>query len=148
MSEDLYTCQSCGLKDNNVECRGIFHCPNPRCRGSGGAWFRSKLQSFKIVDNQQHEVDEVEWGYAADLYISTHPELKAKLDSMVKAKTMVTCDFCQDGECCGQIESLKAENKKLISLLKSSYGYVKAHKHEGSTKRLLLMIEEAIANTP
>ncbi len=54
-------CQSCGLKHPHVECIGIWHCPNALCLGSGGAWFRSKLDSYLEYDTMTHTVDEIEW---------------------------------------------------------------------------------------
>lgn len=64
MERDIYQCASCGLKDKNVECVGIFHCPNDLCKGSGAAYFRHTLQSFK-EEGGGHSVDEIEWLYRA-----------------------------------------------------------------------------------
>ena len=57
---DLYLCQSCGLRDRRVECVGIFHCPNPLCNGSGGAWFRHRLASCRNLPNGKHTINEQE----------------------------------------------------------------------------------------
>jgi hypothetical protein len=55
-------CQSCGIEDDRVEARGIWHCPNALCRGTGGAWFRRTLNSYQDMPNAfEHTVDEKEW---------------------------------------------------------------------------------------
>lgn len=54
-------CQSCHIVHKQVECIGIFHCPNALCRGSGGAWFRHKLDSYKETHSGMHTVDEEEY---------------------------------------------------------------------------------------
>lgn len=56
-----YTCGSCGLLNPKVEARGIWHCPNALCQGSGGAWFRRTLKSYRDISASQHTVDEKEW---------------------------------------------------------------------------------------
>lgn len=65
-SRDMYTCGSCGYKDKQVECAGMFHCPNALCTGAGGAWFRATLKSYKDIDGNmygcgRHTVDELEY---------------------------------------------------------------------------------------
>ena len=60
MSGDMYTCHYCTLKDKNVECGGMFHCPNDLCTGPGAAYFRSTLQSFE-EEGEKHTVNEIEW---------------------------------------------------------------------------------------
>jgi hypothetical protein len=47
-----------------VECKGVFHCPNDLCLGSGAAYFRSTLQSYKDL-GREHTVDEGEWFWRA-----------------------------------------------------------------------------------
>jgi len=54
-------CGACGLYHRAVEAGGIWHCPNPLCPGPGAAYFRSKLDSFRKVENFKHEVDIEEW---------------------------------------------------------------------------------------
>jgi ribosomal protein L37AE/L43A len=61
------TCYYCGLKNDKTEAGGIYYCPNPRCIGPGGAWFRMRLKSYIEIDNR-HTVDEEEWKTAADEY--------------------------------------------------------------------------------
>jgi hypothetical protein len=39
---DLEVCGSCGLKDERVECGGIYHCPNRFCTISGAFNHRVK----------------------------------------------------------------------------------------------------------
>lgn len=66
----MYHCAGCLLMDARVEASGIFYCPNPKCRSSGGAWFRRTLKSYKEVEGGKHTVDPKEWELAADLYIA------------------------------------------------------------------------------
>lgn len=61
-------CFSCGIESNKLEASGMWHCPNPRCTGSGAAWFRRNLKSFKEVGAFNHTVDPNELEYAAGLY--------------------------------------------------------------------------------
>jgi len=64
-------CQSCGWVSENVECIGIWHCPNAFCRGSGGAWFRDTLKSYKDCDDGvSHTVDDKEWRMKARIYMT------------------------------------------------------------------------------
>lgn len=58
-----YTCFSCGLLHQKVECQGIWYCPNALCMGCGGGWFRNKLNSYKECNDGSgcHTVDEDEW---------------------------------------------------------------------------------------
>jgi hypothetical protein len=65
---DHLTCYYCGLSNEKVEAAGIWHCPNPRCTGPGGAWFRSRLSSFTEVEAGRHTVDPDEWEVAAAAY--------------------------------------------------------------------------------
>lgn len=55
------TCFSCEIEHPSVEAQGIWYCPNALCRGSGGAWFRSNLDSYKDNGDGYHSVDEKEW---------------------------------------------------------------------------------------
>lgn len=57
----MYTCFSCGLFNERVECQGIWFCPNALCMGAGGAWFRRTLDSYQEVEYDRHTVDENEW---------------------------------------------------------------------------------------
>lgn len=43
-----------------------------------------------------------------------------------------------------ELNALEFRNETLLSLLRSAYGYVKAHEHEGLTKNLLLDMEKVI----
>lgn len=61
MNADSSKCFSCGLLHPQVEAQGMWYCPNALCQGSGGAWFRAKLDSYRENDNYTHTVDEVEW---------------------------------------------------------------------------------------
>lgn len=60
---DMYTCISCGLNHKDVECSGIYYCPNVLCTVAGNEYFRYKLDSYEEVDSQHHTVDPVEWLY-------------------------------------------------------------------------------------
>lgn len=66
---NTHTCQSCGLKHPKVECSGIQHCPNPLCRGSGGAWFRTTLDSYEELKDGRHMVNNEEWLMKGTAYI-------------------------------------------------------------------------------
>lgn len=57
----IETCQSCKIIHPEVECIGIYHCPNALCSGCGGAWFREKLDSYKQINEMEHTVCEKEW---------------------------------------------------------------------------------------
>lgn len=62
MSEDPVrdtTCLGCGLTHRSVEAGGVWHCPNPCCRGVGAAAFRSRLKSYLEV-HDGYTVDPVE----------------------------------------------------------------------------------------
>jgi len=52
-----FTCHYCGLHDENVECGGIYYCPNPLCLGPGAAYFRSKMKSYEESENGKHSVN-------------------------------------------------------------------------------------------
>ena len=54
-------CFSCELDHPKVEASGIWYCPNALCMGTGGAWFRAKLDSYRETENYTHTVDECEW---------------------------------------------------------------------------------------
>lgn len=59
-----YTCFSCGVQHEKVECQGIYYCPNALCMGCGGGWFRQTLNSYHEVQgapNGGHTVDYNEW---------------------------------------------------------------------------------------
>ena len=61
MNENTYTCFYCHITHDQVECQGIWYCPNALCTGPGGAWFRGTLKSYMEVPNGRHTVDEKEW---------------------------------------------------------------------------------------
>jgi len=58
--EETYVCMSCGLSHKQVECSGIYGCPNIACTISGNANFRTKLKSYR-QDGSSHTVDVEEW---------------------------------------------------------------------------------------
>lgn len=61
-NKESFTCFSCGLFHEKVEARGMWHCPNSLCRGSGGAWFRQRLDSYKeLYPNGSHTINHAEW---------------------------------------------------------------------------------------
>lgn len=53
----IETCNFCGLTHRSVEMNGISHCPNRACTGSGAAWFRRTLKSYKEKSDGTHTVD-------------------------------------------------------------------------------------------
>lgn len=65
----LYNCYYCGLHNDKVECSGLFYCPNPKCTGPGGAYFRSTLKSYKELPCGGHTVDDEELDKKSDEYI-------------------------------------------------------------------------------
>ncbi len=74
--EKINICSSCKISHPEVECSGIFYCPNALCKGVGGAWFRYRLDSYKEYSTY-HTVDEDEYLEKAMLYniennIKTH----------------------------------------------------------------------------
>lgn len=56
MKNELHKCFYCGFISNRVECKGMWHCPNALCSGTGAYWFRRKLKSFKDEPNRHHSV--------------------------------------------------------------------------------------------
>lgn len=67
----VYRCGGCGLHHPEVECGGIYYCPNPLCRSVGAFWFRAKLDSY--VDNGDRT-------YGIDLVELLYEGIAAKLD--------------------------------------------------------------------
>jgi hypothetical protein len=86
MSKDIYTCRSCGITDDKVECGGIFHCPNPFCHGSGGAYFRTTLKSYVENNDRTHSVDPTEWAASSISYLSDKECLRNKIRANAKDK--------------------------------------------------------------
>lgn len=39
-ARDIYTCGGCGTKGPDVECGGIYHCPNKFCLAAGAFYLR------------------------------------------------------------------------------------------------------------
>jgi hypothetical protein len=72
-------CCYCHLEDKLVEAGGVFFCPNPICMGPGGAWFRSGLDSFRLVDGGRHSVETDEWERKGDEYLKDKAVLAAKI---------------------------------------------------------------------
>lgn len=70
----IATCRRCNLKHRHVEASGILHCPNPLCPGSGGGWFRSKLDSYCQLPCGRHTVDEKEYQEKGEEYLMEHPD--------------------------------------------------------------------------
>lgn len=62
-TEDIknHTCFSCGLVHERVEAQGIWNCPNALCVGSGAAWFRKTLKSYKYNYRGEDTINENEW---------------------------------------------------------------------------------------
>ena len=75
-------CCYCHLEDKLVEAGGVFYCPNPLCMGPGGAWFRSGLDSFRLVDGGRHSVETDEWENKGNDYLKDHPALYAKIKKL------------------------------------------------------------------
>lgn len=44
-------CGACGCCSEKVEAGGIWHCPNPLCKGVGSAWFIRTLNSYRNDDD-------------------------------------------------------------------------------------------------
>jgi len=59
--EEGCTCYYCGLLHDLVEAGGIYYCPNPLCKGPGGAPHRAKLKSYELIRGDKHTVDATEW---------------------------------------------------------------------------------------
>ena len=78
--DDIHVCISCGLCHKQVECAGIYHCPNVACTVSGNSGFRSELKSFK-EEGSQHTVDVNEWISRVE---KTIPKIK---DAAIRAAT-------------------------------------------------------------
>jgi hypothetical protein len=55
--DPIYECCGCGIYHPEVECAGIFFCPNPLCPSCGAAYWRSKMKSFRDINGHKHTVD-------------------------------------------------------------------------------------------
>jgi ribosomal protein L37AE/L43A len=62
-------CFYCGWDSEKVEAQGIWYCPNSKCSGSGAAWFRRGLKSYKEVKNC-HTVNRTEYFIKSTIYMS------------------------------------------------------------------------------
>jgi len=71
--DDIYTCRGCGLSSKNVECAGIYYCPNPLCTSSGAAPHRAKMKSFQEDKNGRHTVDPDEMLQVGLKFLHEHP---------------------------------------------------------------------------
>lgn len=80
------TCQSCRVIHPAVECHGMWYCPNPRCKGAGGAWFRNRLDSYKENGDGTHSVDEKEWAAKAKEYIKEKKLILKKAPKVIEKK--------------------------------------------------------------
>lgn len=58
--DDISRCSFCGYESEDVECAGIYYCPNPICQGCGAAWFRQNMKSFTELPSGKHTIDVVE----------------------------------------------------------------------------------------
>ena len=76
LSKDIYKCYYCTIGHHkDVECGGIYYCPNPLCTGPGGAWCRHKLASYKEEEGGRHSVNWSEWRRVALAYMDeTNPD--------------------------------------------------------------------------
>jgi hypothetical protein len=89
--DDHLTCYYCHLRHKQVEAGGVWHCPNPLCTGPGGAYFRSKLTSYKEVENARHTVDYAEW-----LNASIDKLMNEDLDEVLQEKIILDAtDFIE-----------------------------------------------------
>lgn len=55
--DPIYVCCGCGIHHPDVECAGIYHCPNPLCTATGAAYWRAKMKSYRDVDGHKHTID-------------------------------------------------------------------------------------------
>lgn len=62
LTKDIYKCCGCGLVREDVECSGIYYCPNPVCTATGSYWNKTKLKSFKD-EGGKYYVDPIEVVY-------------------------------------------------------------------------------------
>jgi hypothetical protein len=71
---DIYVCLYCTIGHHeDVECGGIYYCPNPLCSGSGGSWMRCQIPSYQEEENGRHSVDWTEWRKRAREYLMELP---------------------------------------------------------------------------
>lgn len=59
-NNDHQTCYYCKLHHPRVEAGGIWHCPNPLCKGPGAQVWRMKCKSYQELPNESHTVDSQE----------------------------------------------------------------------------------------
>lgn len=64
-------CFSCGILHEEVECKGIYYCPNALCPGYGATWFRATLDSYE-EDRYGHIVCEKELEVKGKLHNKIH----------------------------------------------------------------------------
>lgn len=95
-----YTCHFCKLSHRAVEAGGIFHCPNPLCTGSGAAWFRSRLESYREDGSYKHTIDSNEALRAVKILLPDlpHEVRRATEKSMASWKERATPPADQEGE--------------------------------------------------
>jgi hypothetical protein len=53
-------CGGCGIRSPDVECRGIYYCPNVLCTMSGATYLKSCLNSYRQSESGKWTVDPVE----------------------------------------------------------------------------------------
>jgi hypothetical protein len=70
-------CFACNLPSKKLEASGIWYCPNALCKGTGGVWFRYKLDSY-IEDSEGHTIDENEWYEKGKVYEEARRERKER----------------------------------------------------------------------
>lgn len=88
--DDGFKCKTCGLVDEAVEEKGVYHCPNPFCKGSGGNWFRKSLLSEGSTEFPTHGIRESVWTEKAFHYTHQLPvTLRVKILSLPAVKMLV-----------------------------------------------------------
>jgi hypothetical protein len=55
--ECIHTCHSCGYHDKDVECSGVYFCPNPLCRMCGASWIADGLKKVDVPGTNGYTVD-------------------------------------------------------------------------------------------
>jgi hypothetical protein len=86
MEGNINQCVSCGLIHEDVECGGIYYCPNPACTVCGSEWFKHGLKSYRSKGYNTYTVDPEEMILAVmEIFMELEPCIrKAALRSLKK----------------------------------------------------------------
>ena len=86
----IYLCKACRLFHPDVECAGIYYCPNPLCTAAGGAPHRHAFDQNPTLNQQSIDVAAwLAWGEGLQI---EDPEIRKARDYqalLIRAKWLV-----------------------------------------------------------